>query len=38
MPGMIDCHSHLSIIPGEGNQLEQLKRPGIENTLRSIPN
>lgn len=38
MPGMIDCHSHLSIIPGKGNQLKQLKRPGIENTLRSIPN
>ncbi|MGM0445503.1 MAG: amidohydrolase family protein [Bacillota bacterium] len=38
MPGMIDCHSHLSIIPGKGNQIEQLKRPGIENTLRSIPN
>lgn len=38
MPGMIDCHSHLSIIPGKGNQIEQLKRPGMENTLRSIPN
>ena len=24
MPGLIDCHTHLSIVPAEGNQLAQI--------------
>ncbi len=38
LSGLIDCHTHLSIIPGKGNQIEQLKRSAPENILRSIPN
>jgi len=38
MPGLIDCHTHLSIIPSQGNQLEQMRLPASRNILRSIPN
>jgi imidazolonepropionase-like amidohydrolase len=38
MPGMIDAHTHLSIVPGLGNQLAQMKLPAATNALRSIPN
>jgi len=38
MPGLIDCHTHLSIIPGEGNQSEQVCQPAGINILRSLPN
>jgi imidazolonepropionase-like amidohydrolase len=38
MPGLIDAHSHLSIVPGEGNQLAQMRLPASINALRSIPN
>jgi imidazolonepropionase-like amidohydrolase len=38
MPGLIDAHSHLSIVPGEGNQLAQMRLPASTNALRSIPN
>ncbi|MCG8515861.1 MAG: amidohydrolase family protein [Halanaerobiales bacterium] len=38
LPGLIDCHTHLSIIPGEGDQLGQMRLPGQINILRSIPN
>jgi len=38
MPGLIDCHTHLSIIPGQGNQLEQMRLLASINILRSIPN
>jgi len=38
LPGLIDCHTHLSIIPGQGDQLGQLRLPGQTNILRSIPN
>lgn len=38
MPGLIDCHTHLSIVPGLGDQIGQLKMPGSRNILRSLPN
>jgi len=38
MPGLIDCHTHLSIIPSEGNQSKQVCQPAGVNILRSIPN
>lgn len=38
MPGMVDAHTHLSIVPGLGNQLAQMKLPAATNVLRSIPN
>jgi len=27
LPGLIDAHSHLSIVPGEGDQIGQMRRP-----------
>ena len=38
LPGMIDAHSHLSVVPSEGDQLGQLRQPAAWNTVRSIPN
>jgi len=38
VPGFIDSHTHLSIVPAEGNQLAQLRLPPGEAVLRSIPN
>jgi imidazolonepropionase-like amidohydrolase len=38
MPGLIDAHTHLSIVPGDGNQLGQMRLPAATNVLRSIPN
>lgn len=38
MPGMLDCHTHLSIKPELGNQIEQLKMPAPKNILRSVSN
>ncbi len=36
IPGLIDCHTHLSIVPELGNQIEQMKLPATKNILRSI--
>jgi imidazolonepropionase-like amidohydrolase len=30
LPGLIDAHTHVSIVPSRGNQIEQLKRPAVE--------
>jgi imidazolonepropionase-like amidohydrolase len=30
LPGLIDAHTHVSILPSRGNQIEQLKRPADE--------
>lgn len=38
LPGLIDSHTHLSIVPGEGDQLGQLRLPPAPAALRSIPN
>ncbi len=38
LPGLIDSHTHLSIVPGEGNQLAQMRMPATSNIIRSIPN
>ena len=38
MPALIDCHTHLSIVPGEGDQMGQLRLPAGTSILRSIPN
>jgi imidazolonepropionase-like amidohydrolase len=38
LPGLIDSHTHLSIVPSLGNQLDQMKLPGSKNILRSMPN
>ena len=38
MPGLIDAHTHLSIIPGKGNQLGQLREPSGKQALRIAGN
>jgi len=33
MPGLVDCHSHASIVPGLGDQLGQLCRGPVPQAL-----
>ena len=34
MPGIIDAHTHLSVVPGRGDQLGQLRQPPGQQALR----
>ncbi len=36
LPGLVDGHSHASIIPGEGDQIGQLMAPMHESRLRAV--
>ena len=38
MPGLVDAHSHISIVPGRGNQIAQLKEPPVPQALRATAN
>src|SRR6266487_7088254 len=38
MPGLVDCHSHASIVPGLGDQLGQLCRPPVPQALAATAN
>ena len=38
MPGLIDAHSHASIIPGLGDQMAQLSQPVEQQLLRAVGN
>ncbi len=38
LPGLIDAHTHLSIIPGLGNQIGQLRERAGKAMLRAVPN
>ncbi|UFN49957.1 amidohydrolase family protein [Roseomonas sp. OT10] len=38
LPGLVDAHTHLSIIPGLGHQIGQLRGPATQAMLRAIPN
>jgi imidazolonepropionase-like amidohydrolase len=38
MPGLVDAHSHISIVPGRGDQLGQLREPPVRQALRSVAN
>lgn len=38
MPGIVNAHTHLSLVPGKGNQPGQKRLPPGINVLRSIPN
>ena len=38
LPGLVDSHTHLSIVPALGNQSKQLTRPPGVKILNSIPN
>src|SRR5206468_13020546 len=37
-PGLVDCHSHASIVPGLGDQLGQLCRPPVPQALAAARN
>ena len=38
MPGLVDCHSHISIVPGMGDQIGQLKQAIVPQALRATAN
>jgi len=38
MPGLVDAHSHISIVPGMGDQIGQLKQPAVPQALRATAN
>ena len=38
MPGLIDCHTHASIVPGLGDQLGQLCRGPVPQALAATQN
>lgn len=38
MPGLIDAHTHITIIPGLGNQIGQLLQPIERQTMRGVGN
>jgi imidazolonepropionase-like amidohydrolase len=38
MPGLIDAHTHASIVPGLGNQVGQLCQPVVPQALRAAAN
>jgi imidazolonepropionase-like amidohydrolase len=38
MPGLVDAHSHISIVPGLGDQLGQLRQPAVPQALRATAN
>src|SRR5262249_37417840 len=38
MPGLIDAHSHASIVPGDGDQSGQMRQPAVRQALRASAN
>lgn len=38
VPGFVDCHTHITIRPGEGDQHGQLAKPAAWQTIRGVPN
>jgi imidazolonepropionase-like amidohydrolase len=38
MPGLVDAHSHISIVPGAGDQIGQLRQPPVPQALRASAN
>lgn len=38
MPGLIDAHTHITIIPGLGDQMGQLRQPATTQLLRGVGN
>jgi len=38
MPGLVNAHTHLTLVPGDGNQPAQKRLPPSYNVLRSTPN
>jgi imidazolonepropionase-like amidohydrolase len=38
MPGLIDAHTHASIVPGDGDQSGQMRQPVVRQALRATAN
>ena len=38
MPGMVDAHSHISLVPGKGDQMGQMREPPAPQALRATAN
>ena len=38
MPGLIDAHNHISIVPGDGDQIGQLRQEAVPQALRAAAN
>jgi imidazolonepropionase-like amidohydrolase len=38
MPGLVDAHSHASIVPGIGDQMAQMRQPAVKQALRATAN
>src|SRR5947209_3691424 len=38
MPGLVDAHSHASIVPGDGDQSGQMRQPAVRQVLRASAN
>src|SRR5262249_15609387 len=38
MPGLVDAHSHISIVPGDGDQIGQLRQDAVPQALRATAN
>lgn len=38
MPGLIDAHTHITIVPGLGDQIGQLMQPVEQQTMRGVGN
>lgn len=38
MPGLVDAHTHITIVPGLGNQIGQLMQPIERQTMRGVGN
>ncbi|HYB69757.1 MAG TPA: amidohydrolase family protein [Candidatus Bathyarchaeia archaeon] len=38
MPGLVDAHSHISIVPGDGDQIGQLRQEPVPQALRATAN
>lgn len=38
LPGFVDAHTHITIVPGLGNQIGQLMQPPAQQALRGVGN
>src|SRR6476661_946429 len=38
MPGLVDAHSHISIVPSDGDQIGQLRQDVVPQALRATSN
>ncbi len=38
LPGLVDAHSHASIVPGDGDQSGQMRQPALRQALRATAN